>query len=543
MKKKFRGLLNNPKAKFLLLAILSLCVSYIFFGENLKAEMGAIDDHRFLSSGVLQDPSLAWTNFLNAPEIKSFGNYDRFRIIYDFLSNIEVAAFGMQAAYFYLINILIFGFFIFCVFYITHKNMGRKWAIALTLFVISPIYFAHIFTRLGTAEAWTIFGLSIFSLGMSSLYRKIKESDSFNSWKEWSAMMLGSIIIIGSKENFAVLGVLVLAFALFLIYKKRLNKTAAFSTVVILLANAYQVLHIVLTQKKRGVDFYQNDAGILYRLTKIAGGLFSGNALAFSLPLILLVSGLLVFIYFYRKNRAKEPILRDPIVVKLFVTPLVWVFILAVFYLFNLYMYDGVAYYSHRYAFPSILAIQILFLILIKWVFDLKSHFFPQLKSRFTNTLFQAVLIVLLVLVAKNFDYSQMMTRKNVQATVAFQGELKKVISETKIHPGYPVVFASYWPMDYEPLISVSTYLRYYGTTNDLMVKTFYDSIPLADGLPVVKWVADENEKFEKNGGGSFVPYDIAEGKKCFFVDFSGTTADEGCENIGKIWNLGNYPY
>jgi len=348
--------------------------------------------------------------------------------------------------------------------------------------------------------------------------------------------------MIGSKENFAVLGVLIIALCLFLKYKKQLNKTAIFSAIFILILNAYQILHIFLTQKKRGVDFYQNNAGILYRLMKIAGGAFSGNALVFSLPLILLIFGVFVFFYIYKKNKEIRSMLKDQIIIKLFFAPLLWSLILATFYFFNLYMYDGVSYFSHRYAFPSVLVIQILFLIIIKWIYDLKLHYFPQFQLKYANLFYFIILAILLVFVSKSIDYSQKMSQKNVQATVLFQGKLKSIIEKIKKYPNYPIVFASYRPLDYEPLISTSIYLRYYGSKNELMVKTYYD-LAQADNSPITKWVAEENIKFEKNGGLNFVPYNINEDKKCFFIDFSGTTVDKKCENIGKIWNLGNYPY
>lgn len=534
------GLLKRPAVKILLIASFSIIISYLYFGKNLKAEMGAIDDHRYLSSGVLQDHSLIWSNFINAPEIKSFGNSDRFRIIFDLAGNVEAAVFGMNAAYFYLVNIIVFAFFVFCVFYITYKNLGIKWAAPFTILVVGQSYFAHIFTRLGPAEVWTILGLSIYALGFSSLYQKSQLKKHLTSWKECCAMIAGSVFMIGSKENFAIIGVLVVALLALLYFRKKLTKMVIFSSIFILAMNVYQVLHIFLTQRQRGVDFYQNDAGTLHRIVKIVGGAFSGDALILSSSfLFFLLVITTYFLFEYKKRKMK---MDDQRLINLFFKPLFIAFVLAIFYLFNLYIYNGVLYTVHRYAFPSIFVGQLLLLAFIKWIYDFSQYYFPKFKPDVLRVAYFAMMVGSLVLMINSMKYSRRLSAINVEATTAFQAKLKESVNSINRHPGYPVVFSTYQPFDYEPLISTSLYLKYYGTENNMMVKTNYDLAQI-DNEPLTKWVANENIKLEQEGGIRFTPYDVGLNKQCFNFDFSGETTDGKCNNLGKMWRLGAYPY
>ena len=538
---KFLELIKNPVVQIIIITACSFFISFLYFGENLKAKMGIIDDHTYLRTGVLNDPLLIWKNFINAPEISSFGNSPRFRIIYDLINNIQTTLWGMDASSWYLVNIMVFAFFIFCVFYILYENLGIKWALPFFLLIISQKYFAHIFTRLGTAEVWTILGLSIYFLSLNSIYQKSKKTIAlFSSWKECLFMILGAIIMIGSKENFATLGILVVAFILFLKQKNKLTKTIFFSSIFILSLNMYQVLHIFLTQRKNGVDFYQNDSGIIVRIMKIMEGAFSGKAFFPSIYFLFFILVLIAYLITeikIRKNKIDKHILN-----KLFIRPFYIGMMLAVFYLFNLYIYNGLFYDSNRYAFPFVLICQILLLVFTRWVYDFWQYYIPKRKFKFLEIVYVCIILGLMFFLTKNIQYSRKISSLNVEATALFQEKIKEMAKIIKRNPKWPVVFSSYAPFDYEPLISVSYYLKYYVVENDLMVKTYYDSINL-DKDPLLKWVAEENLKFEKDGWTNFVPYEENSRNQCFDINFKKEIIDDRCINLGKIWVLGTYPY
>jgi hypothetical protein len=353
-------------------------------------------------------------------------------------------------------------------------------------------------------------------------------------------MVLGAVIMIGSKENFAIIGVLVITLLVMLNIKKKLTKAVLVSSFFILLFNLYQVLNISLTQQKQGVDFYQNDAGTLSRIAKNFSGAFSGEALYLSLLFFIIIAVICACLYVESKKLKVK--LRDKRLTKIYSQTLIVVSILAIFYLFNLYTYNGVLYSAHRYAFPSILVGQLLLLIFIKWAYDFSKKYFVKVNHEFFEIAYIVMLVGLSILMIKNLAYSRQMSEINVVATTSFQKKLKEIIYNIEKHPDYPIVFSTYQPFDYEPLISTSLYLKYYGIERKPMIKTNYDLLKIGNE-PLTKWVANENIKLEKNGDGNFASYDKGLSNQCLNIDFSEKTTGGNCENLGKIWRLGSYPY
>ena len=228
--------------------LMSIGISLLFFGQNLDAQMGIIDDHIYISRGALNNPGQVINNFINATEITQFGQNKRFRIMYMLINDVEASVFGMNALYFYIVNILVFAFFIFTIFYVTWKYLNMKWATSFTLFVLCGTYFAHIFTRLGTAEIWAMLGVSIYALGYSSLFKKIQQESYENSWREWMAMFVGPIVAIGSKENFAIMFVAVISMLIFMKHYSKITKNAIWFSMFMLFANAYQMAYVFTMQ-------------------------------------------------------------------------------------------------------------------------------------------------------------------------------------------------------------------------------------------------------------------------------------------------------
>ena len=467
---KVLALLKREKLQYFLMVIFSIFISFLYFGRNLKAKMGIIDDHTYIQSGVLQNHSLIWNNFIKAPEIRSFGNIERFRIIWNLINNIETAFFGLNAPYFYLVELFALSISIFTIFYLVKKNLGIIWAIPFTLFVVGQKYFAFIYTRLGTSEVWTMLGLSIYALAFDSIYHKSEEDNKYSDWKECLAMFLGVVLMIGTKENFAVIGVLVLTLLVILYLRKRLTKTVIFASIVMLFINIYQFLDIFLSVNKAGVDFYQNNAKPLQRLEIILKGAFSSDALYLSLFFVLVAVSVAIF---YCNQRLKGKIKKkDPYIVNYFVRPMAILLILATFYLFNLYIYNGILYTNYRYSFPSIFIGQLLLLLYLRWGYGLWHKNIKKIDPNVFRVYYVAVLIVLSFSVLTSMQYARQMSSLNVEATTLFQTRLKEIVADIGHNSSSPIVFQTYLPSDYEPLISVAAYLRYDGVENKIMIKT-----------------------------------------------------------------------
>jgi hypothetical protein len=326
-----------------------------------------------------------------------------------------------------------------------------------------------------------------------------------------------------------------------LYFRGKLTISVVMTSALILVLNAYQIAYVALTISKRGVDYYHNDASIAPRLVKMVAGAFKGGALAVST--IACFTALIIISYqiveskrgFARTDRERF--------IRMFISPLLMVIMLAGFHFFNLYVYNGKFYLTHRYAFPSVLVAQILFLLFICWVYRYYCISHPSgPPAWFRRAANITILPFLIYFVGSTVVYSQQMSEKNVVATTRFQAKLAEIVTIAKQHPDYAIVFYSYDPVDSEPLISVATYLRYYSVQNKLMLKTNYAAIPNPQE-PMRRWNALENVRKERSGDEVFSPNDGAWADPCLGIDFSGDTKDTKCMQLGKVWNLGQYPH
>jgi hypothetical protein len=539
MKKGYK-ILGNIKSFIsirVIVGVLSIVVSFLYFSPTLNAQLDIIDDHYYVSSGITTGESTVWNNFITAPEITSFGNFDRFRIVYYLINDVELDVFGLNPIYFYLMNIFVFAFFIFSVFHIAHKYLGAYWATIFTLFISSQKYFAYIFTRLGTAEVWAMLGLALYSLGFSSLYDKSKDKGNISTWKESVLMFVGAITMIGSKENFAIVGIFVLVLFFVLKNRKKVTLPFAISSVFVLLFNAYQIAHIYITQSSRGVDFKMNDVSFIDRISRIINGAFSGEAQTFSVFIILFFLSVLIFSYFcFRKNTFSQ---NKDVVKKMIIMPLVAGLTIFTVYVFNLYVYNGVLYSLHRYAFPSILVIQVLVLVYVLWISDVHKYLNIENSKKTIEVIAHMLLGFFVVMSISTISYSRNLSYETVQRTTSFQSDLSKMVEGLKNAPEYPIVFSSYEPGDHEPLIAVARYLRYFDIHNKIMIKNKYVSVE--NPSFIIAEVSKLITSLEQGGGYDFSPYQIKSNDKCFNIDFSGVTEDGSCEKLGTIYKGGEY--
>jgi len=481
-----------------------------------------------------------WSNFKKSEEIVNFGNSDRFRIIYKLINDIELKVFNLDVSYFYLTNIIVFAIFLFGVFYITQANLDYRWAILFTLFVSSQKYLVHIFTRLGTAEVWTILGTSVYFLGVSSIYRKsLKEDAQSSTWKEVLAMLIGAIITIGSKENFAIMGIFVVSLYIFLKIRKKVTPFFTASSIMILLFNLYQVLHIYLTHSSKGVDVYANDVSLLHRFLTLLSGAFSGEARMYTLFFITFFISIVIGYIFTAKKRLEK--IKDIVYQNRWVNYLFIGAILFVVYIFNLYVYNGLLYPVHRYAFPSILVLQIISLIWLIWLIDFSIilNFFKKEKFliRFQLFIFGALMVALFL----NGIYAREASFVTVARTNYFNNNLERIMNTVKQEPESVIILSVYNVSDAEPVVSTAEYLRFYGVKNPIMVKGFYKIS--SNFSPIEIAIERVVSSWESFGAKYISAYNLQDDNKCFNINFSGTEDYIHCENLGRIWQQGEFKY
>lgn len=512
--------------------IISLVISYSFFGKNLDAKMGIIDDHRYLTYKVTNNPNMVINNFINSPEFISFGKSTRFRPIFTLIDNLQTYFWGMNAHYWYLTNIIIFTIFIFSCFYTTKLLFNSKIAILFTIVTVSQSYLANIFTRLGTAEAWTILGTSLYSMGFSSAYKKYSNNRNDTTF-EWILMTIGALITIGSKENFSIMFILFISLLIYIIRIKKLQVISVVSSLLLLISNLYEIIYIVKVQNTQGVDFYQNDSNLLSRLIKIFDGIKNTNTEIFTSAII--VFTILIFIEIILRKQKKLNSLN------LIINSTIVTLISTVIIFFNLYIYNGIFYINHRYSFPSIIICQIIWLCNFCLLNQITSVIFPNKIAILRNITYISLFILFTFLSIKNLKYCQKISRINVQATNNFQEKLKAIEIEIQKCPNCVIILNSFHPVDYEPLLlSTPRYLENDGIHNKLMVNTSFNSETI--NSPLTKWLTDGISNYKTNGGTYFIPYQNLD-KNCLIIDYSGRTTNSKCKVIGQLWPIGDYIY
>ncbi|NCC71089.1 hypothetical protein EOM09_05910 [bacterium] len=448
--------MKNRKITIKIYILLSLIISFLFFGNTINSKMGIIDDHTYFASGVLSNPFTVWNNFINATEIKSFGNIERFRIIYDLINNIETLIFRTNAIYWYLTNIFVFAFFTFTIFYLTSKNIQKPWSFLSAIYIISKPYFAYIFTRLGTAEVWTILGISIYSLGFNSLYHKSKNKHKYKEWKEWLVMTIGSIICIGSKENFAFLGILFILMIFILKCRNKLSKISIIFSILLISINLFQITDIFISTQHQKIDFYKNSTNIKTRINETVSEVTTKEIAPYT---AVAISSTIIITFFYLINKRNKKIKNNK---ETFLIPLISIPILYIIFLFNLYIYNGTFYTSHRYAFPSVITIQLTYLIVFNFLLNLQNIFNFKFSKTTTKIIFLIICFFLLKKIYLTYKTCKTISIANVNVTNEFQNNLKEIIEKIKEHPDNIIIFSSYNPYDFELLDSSKIYLRYY---------------------------------------------------------------------------------
>jgi hypothetical protein len=292
---------------------------------------------------------------------------------------------------------------------------------------------------------------------------------------------------------------------------------------------------VVGIQIYRGTDLYQNDLSISHRMLQLLQSLFSEYIIIFVILALVFFVSLFVFLYYFYKKDKHDTEKKKVIYDKLFFTPIIFFMVITAFFLFNVYVYDGKFYITHRYAFPYVFLIQILILLIIYWFASIKKIYFPNKAFKYTNILYIVLIITLSIAVLYNIQDAHIASNKNVQKTIEFQRKLKEIVESVSQHPNQPIIFYSHVPYDYEPLYSVAEYLRYYDIQNDIMVKVNDD--PSEVERPFLLHLIDTKLSWEKEGGksGLFVPN--SNPNNCFAVDFSDYTKDTNCENLGMVWD------
>ncbi|AYV57244.1 hypothetical protein EFP84_18145 [Leptospira kmetyi] len=443
---------DRKNIKTILASLTAILFSVYFFGPNLKAQWWLIDDHEvfyFLKSKT--EPS-GWKNYfdilLNLTEVGNFGNAQRYRVSYYALRIFEVLLWKDNAFVWYLIRFFISTFFIFSLLRILLLRFPFTISCLFVLSVFSFRYWSDIFSRMATSELYIVFGLSLLLTAFSCYKPKEK-----NSVWIYLLISLGTIVCLGSKENFIILT----AIPIGILFWERSKDTSWWNRMILvfpILYSALIVISLYLFFKKVPVDIYGNRVSLSEKLAVFLTKFVN----EFTIGIFALIVAFLAFsiLEFIKIRKVKISIW--------FFLPLVFLGIL----LFNIVFYSGVWPTNSRYDFPGMILYQGAILALVFLIVSVVLRLF-EVDIKHRDLVVNVVLIFFLCSVTsvKGITDLQRDSRTNMKRTQAFTSFLKEFLSDSSDRI---IILYVHQAFDFEPVDAMTRFLNYYGDKNERMI-------------------------------------------------------------------------
>lgn len=205
-------------SKFLL-PFISAAAAFVSYSPLLKAQLGYIDDHEFLTflrvsqAGVSGIPEM-----LESTEVGHYGDTARFRPVYYSLRAFETIIHGTDGFQWYLTRLTLFslviGTFVFLVQSSLQSTSRKNWtSIIVTAgfasFILLMPAWSDVASRLGPSELYMAAGIGILLLGAKIYLTGNRATVSS------ILIVTGFMLAAGSKENAISLQYLVIALVVF----------------------------------------------------------------------------------------------------------------------------------------------------------------------------------------------------------------------------------------------------------------------------------------------------------------------------------------
>jgi hypothetical protein len=468
-----RNWFQKRKTKLFFILSISLLFSFYLWGENLKAKWGLVDDHMIMhyfignqdGVSVLDIPSL----LMSKTEVGKFGNSTINRPFYYFGRLVEAALWQKNVFLWYLGRLFLF-FVSFAIgWWLLQKILGVLYAgIFLGFIFISP-YWGWIWGYLGPAESYAMFGCALFFLGFFDIVGRVKQGKIENKYWSGSALLTaGSLIAIGSKENFLFLFLPLIYLAVLLFKKKIKDPTIIASLVLVFVYGFYIFVGIFFGLEKAGGDVYGQNIQLSERLNLTLHGLLLAlrGVHAVWIFIFLVVAG-----FFVRCFKENEYFQKYKETLKIFSGISL---VLLVLYLSQVFFYNG-GYppTTLRYSYPGMLAVP-LFSLLLLWnvisIFELVGADKYVLKKT-VGIIFAALLAIIFI---DGYKDAKGFVKKNIRATSEFSSEMEAIKGNLEMHPERAVVIDSHSIWNVEPIASVHAYLLADGIQNPMFLRMNY---------------------------------------------------------------------
>ncbi len=458
----------NIKIKLVLLIFFSFLFGYFLFHTNLKSQWSIIDDHE-IANFLGSDRHLNLAEIpgtLANTEIGKFANYSRYRPSYYVLRVFEAYIFAGNPHLWYFSRYLILVLFIFTVSFIVSNYFGVIFALIFSMFIMLGKYWPDIWSRLGPAEIYVVLGSCLFSLAIINILR------SKTRVLNWVFMTIGGLIAIGSKENMAMLVFPVC----YLLIEPKLKKQRLHSYISLFVLSIYSIFiysSVFLAISKTGHDVYSNPVNARWAVHLFFASFFKEIESVKVIWLILfsiIVSSVLLFSRKTKNIKKNLQNLFRPIGLLLYFIAIL---------VFQIIFYSGNWPTNTRYDFPGVLVFYLCWLVIL-YLITKKLPEIIKIKSALFNKCLNYFILILLVLmvgvIIKNgFKEFELKALSNLESTSVFTGKMKDIASLTNKEKDMKIIIVSRSPWDFEPVVSLSRYFKFYGIKNDTYFD-YYDS-------------------------------------------------------------------
>lgn len=526
-KEKLEFLLEKYKINTKLIFLISLAFSFYLWGGNLKANWGLIDDQMVMEYFIDNPQVTFWQVpgiILGKTEVGKFGNTTINRPFFYAGRVLESALWQRNVSFWYLARIAMFAVSFFLFWILLERWLGFFYSGIFMFFVALSSYWAWIWGYLGPAENYAMFGSALFLTGFLNLVDRIKKktvtrkSIQVNS----AILLLGSLIAIGSKENFLVL-IVPLFYLVFLLFRKRIKDWFLISSLVtIFIYSAIIATGIYLGLAKAGGDVYGQGVGFAERwnLTYInIAAIFEKIGIPGVLWVVLFSS----VVIFLTKN--KDSFVRYANVLKNFFFTS---FLLLALYASQVFFYNGdFPSASLRYSFPGMLAIPLFWLVALATLFSIFEilGWNPFLTKQTKNAIFAGLLVLILL---NGYQDARAFVADNVAVTNSFTTKMESFYSILKANPQEPILFEPSSVWNVEPIASVRIYLLANGVKNSMFLKLKFSLSAESSQDKITAKIYTFLRQISENGGCGFT------GAQYAFLS-GGDCAQWGFEPLSKL--------
>jgi hypothetical protein len=419
-------------------------ISFFLFGPNLDANWWVIDDHEimdFTGPGQFLSFKEIIPALITKTEINPTFTIPRFRPAYYLLRLLETRLWYKHAPMqWYFFRILVFIFFISAIYLFFKKINGPVIGALLAIYITTLTFWYDIFARLGPSETYGVLGFTVFIIGFLIFLQNQESAYS------WLSLLIGSIILIGSKENFAI--ILLPLFLIFFTYisSKPIKRLLPCLVIMLSLGWAFWIWYNLISRiVTQGGDVYHNPVSFLNRLSIIYSYFFQNTQIF----IFLVIIGIFGFIGLFIKRLKSHK--------SLFLVMIIGSFsILAL-------EFSQVIFYSYkflpRYNFPLSLALPLCLslgvYIIQKITCGLKR------KWIFFVVTFLSALGILFLIKPDNWGQIHEKSLENVNQTHLFFTTIKEIRQYLDENPDTALIFSGNDAIKYyEPVYSYARFLR-----------------------------------------------------------------------------------